>query len=128
MALITMDDNGGLPIKCSATRADSRVTHASSRFRKYDRAACWPVSANERSYSQSAESCKSAGAIHQGKGRRGLNDGKLPRFALEINNNRMRNPPSLECIKYPGLCLFTCIRSCNWHLPKNIYKRVNMSQ
>lgn len=95
VALITMDDNGGLPIKCSATRAVSRVTHGSSRFRKYSRAAR-PVSANERSYSRSAESCKSADAIRQGGPQRQV-------LSSEINNdNKMCNFLRLERIEYPG--------------------------
>jgi len=98
VALITMDDNGGLPIKCSAT--SSRVTHGSLRFRKYVRAAR-PVSANEQSCTQSAESCKSVGTIHQG------NNDKLSHFASEITNNKMCNSLSFKCIGYPGWSSFT---------------------
>lgn len=71
-------------IKCGATRANSRVTHGSSRFRKYACAAR-PVSANKQSCSQSAESCKSVGAIHQEVQRR-----QVPFRASEINNDKMR--------------------------------------
>lgn len=96
MALITMDDNGGLPIKCATTRASSRVTHGSLRFRKYACAAR-SVSANKprRVAVKVQNRVNRPGVIRQ----EGGGDDDKPRFALVINNEKMRDSPSLRCIE-----------------------------